>query len=218
MRRALLLAAFALLLPAAALAHHPKAKAPAKPKAAATAPVVPAPPADMALGDPKARVTIIEYGSVACPFCAQFNETVLPDLKTKYIDTGKVHYIYRPMLTGVQSIAASGELMAECVGKDKYFSVVDAVMRGQHEFYAMGENDMLARPVLLRIAASFGMDEKAFVACTTDKTAYSALITRYNGYLNSGIHSTPYFYINGQPFAYKGTGLAEFDAAIAAAQ
>ncbi len=212
-RFALLTVLAALTLPAVAAAR-PKAKAPVKPAPAAA----PQAPADMAMGDPKAKVTIIEYGSVACPFCARFNETVLPDIKAKYVDTGKVRYVYRPMLTGVQSIAASGELMAECAGKDRYFSVVNAVMRGQHEFYAMGENDMLARPVLLRIAASYGMDEKAFTACTTNKTAYSALITRYNGYLADGFRSTPSFVINGKPFEYKGGGLAEFDAAIAAAQ
>ena len=184
----------------------------------AAAPTIPAvSPADMTMGNPKAKVTIIEYGSVGCPICGRFNDAVMPDLKAKYIDTGKVYYVYRPMLTGVQTVAASGELMAECAGKDKYFSVIDAVMRGQHEFYAMGENDMLARPVLLRIAASFGMDENAYVACTTNKTAFNALMTRYNGYLDSGVDFTPYFFVNGKPFNYKGGGIAEFDAAVAAA-
>ena len=170
---------------------------------------------DMAMGSPTAKVTIIEYGSVACPFCAHFNETVLPELKAKYIDTGKVRYIYRPMLTGVMSIAMAGELMAECAGKDKYFSVVDAVMRGQHQFYAMGENDMLARPVLLHIASTVGMDQAAFTACTTNPAAYKALMARYNGYLDAGVTSTPTLYLNGQPFEYKGNGISEFDAAIA---
>ncbi len=187
-----------------------------QPLAAAPAPV--AAPADMSMGNPKARVTVVEYGSVACPFCAHFNETVLPDLKAKYIDTGKINYVYRPMLTGVQTIAASGELLAECAGKDKYFTVIDAIMRGQHEFYAMGENDMLSRPVLLRIAASVGIDEKGYVACTTNATAFSALKDRYHKYLAAGFTSTPGFEINGKPYDYKGGGIAEFDAAIAAAQ
>ncbi len=190
----------------------------------AAAPALSAPPpaasqpADMAMGSATAKVTIVEYGSVACPYCARFNETVMPQIKAKYIDTGKVRWVYRPMLTGVQTIAASGELMAECVGKDKYFAVIDAVMRGQHEFYAMGENDMMARPVLLRIAASFGMDEKAYVACTTNRTTFQALKDRYNSYLDAGFTSTPNFTINGKPYEYKGGGIAEFDAAIAAAQ
>ncbi|MEI9905795.1 MAG: thioredoxin domain-containing protein [Asticcacaulis sp.] len=187
-----------------------------QPLTAAPAPVTA--PSDMSMGNPKARVTVVEYGSVACPFCAHFNETVLPDLKAKYIDTGKINYVYRPMLTGVQTIAASGELLAECAGKDKYFTVIDAIMRGQHEFYAMGENDMLSRPVLLRIANSVGIDEKGYVACTTDAAAFGALKDRYHAYLAAGFTSTPSFEINGKRFDYKGDGIAEFDAAIAAAQ
>lgn len=205
---------FGLALVLALAALSAGAATPPKPAAPATAKAVDG----MAMGDPKAKVEVIEYGSVACPFCAHFNETVMPDLKSKYIDTGKVRYVYRPMLTGVQTIAMSGELMAQCAGKDRYFGIIDAVMRGQHEFYAMGENDMLARPVLLRIAASAGMDEKAYIACTTNPTAYAALKARYNGYLNQGIRSTPYFVINGKPYDYKGGGIAELDAAIAAAQ
>ena len=216
-----ILAGLALLVAPAALVAAPK---PAKPVSAPAKPAPPKPaPAPaatdgMTMGSPTAKVTIVEYGSVACPFCAQFNETIMPQLKAKYIDTGKVRYIYRPMLTGVKTIAASGELMAECVGPDKYFQVVDAVMRAQHEYYAMGETDMLARPVLLRIAAQFGMDEKAYVACTSNATAYKALSDRYNAYLDSGHTYTPYFTVNDKPFEYKGKGLSEFDDAIAKAQ
>src|SRR5438105_4018250 len=94
---------------------------------AVAAPAMPS-PADRTLGDAKAPVTVIEYGSVACPICGRFNDNVMPMLKAKYIATGKVRYIFRPMLTGVATIAVSGERLAECAGKDKYFSVVDAVM------------------------------------------------------------------------------------------
>ncbi len=173
---------------------------------------------DMILGNPKAKVTVIEYGSVACPYCAQFNETVMQDIKAKYIATGKIAYVYRPMLTGVQTIAASGERIAECAGRNRYFSVIDAIMRGQHEYYAMGENDMLARPVLLRIARSVGIDEAAFGKCVTDPAAVKTLNTSYNRYLAAGITSTPSFFINGKPFDYKGGGIDEFDKAIADAQ
>jgi protein-disulfide isomerase len=153
---------------------------------------------DHAMGNPKAPVTVIEYGSVACPVCGHFNETVMPELKAKYIDTGKVRYIYRPMLTGVQTIAMSGERLAECAGNDRYFAVVDAIMRGQKEFYAFGESDVFARPVLLRIAKSFGFDEAAFDRCAMDPAALKAVNARSNHYLDSGIHSTPTLVVNGK--------------------
>jgi len=154
---------------------------------------------DRALGNPKAPVTIIEYGSVACPICGRFNESVMPELKAKYIDTGKVRYIYRPMLTGVQTIAVSGERLAECAGKDRYFAVVDAVMRGQKDFYAYGESDVFARPVLLRIAKSFGFDEAAFDKCVMDPAALNAINANNTKYLDSGIDSTPTLVVNGKP-------------------
>ena len=153
---------------------------------------------DHALGNPKAPVTIIEYASVACPYCANFNATVMPELKAKYIDTGKVRYVYRPMLTGVQTIAVAGERLAECAGNDRYFAVVDAMMRGQKEFYAYGESDVFARPVLLRIAKSFGFDEATFDKCVADPNGLSALNARNDKYLESGVHSTPTIVVNGK--------------------
>ncbi len=153
---------------------------------------------DHVMGNPKAPVTIIEYASVACPYCANFNATVMPELKAKYIDTGKVRYVYRPMLTGVETIAVAGERLAECAGNDKYFEVVDAMMRGQKEFYAYGESDVFARPVLLRIAKSFGFDEAAFDKCVVDPNGLNALNARNDKYLESGIHSTPTIVVNGK--------------------
>ena len=153
---------------------------------------------DHALGNPKAPVTVVEYASVACPYCANFNATIMPEFKAKYIDTGKVRYIYRPMLTGVETIAVSGERLAECAGKDRYFAVIDALMRGQKEYYAYGESDVFARPILLRIAKSFGFDEAAFDKCVVDPTGLKDLNARNDKYLESGIHSTPTIVVNGK--------------------
>ena len=173
---------------------------------------------DRIMGDAKAKVTIIEYGSVACPICARFNETVMPGLKSKYIDTGKVRYVFRPMMTGVRTIAVAGTRLAECAGKDKYFSVVDTVMRAQAEYYAMGENNMLAAPVLQRIAASYGFNEDAYNKCVLDQAGLTALNAANNSAIAFGVGGTPTFFINGKPFSYKGTAIAGFDAGIAAAK
>ena len=173
---------------------------------------------DMAMGPATAKVTVVEYASVACPICASVNQSVMPDLKKKYIVPGKIRYVYRPMLTGVPDVAAAGQLLAQCAGKDKFFTVVDAIMKGQDEFYANGENNTLARPVLLRIAKSVGIDEKGFETCTTDKAALTALQDANDKALHSGIAGTPAFFINGKRFDYRGNGISEFDTAIKAAQ
>ena len=82
---------------------------------------------DMSLGNPNAKVTVIEYASLGCPICAKWNNDIFPAFKTKYIDTGKVRYVLKEMLTGDEPVAAAGFLLARCAGKDKYFQVVDAV-------------------------------------------------------------------------------------------
>src|ERR1700753_4392291 len=93
---------------------------------------------DMSLGSPSAKVTMIEYASVACPHCARFNNEVFPAFKQQFIDTGKVHYVFREMLVGgdqEMSMAAAGFLMARCAGKDKYFGVVDTIFHDQEQIY-----------------------------------------------------------------------------------
>src|SRR5580698_5134010 len=60
---------------------------------------------DMTLGDAKAPVTVIEYASVSCPHCAQWNADVFPGFKAKYVDTGKVYYVAREALTSDPNIA-----------------------------------------------------------------------------------------------------------------
>jgi len=57
---------------------------------------------DMTLGNPRARVQVVEYASASCPHCAAFNAEVFPRFKKKYIDSGQVHYTLREMLTGPQ--------------------------------------------------------------------------------------------------------------------
>src|ERR1700753_1664866 len=89
---------------------------------------------DMSMGNASATVTMIESASVACPHCARFNNEVFPAFKAQFIDSGKVHYVFREMLVGgdaEQSMAAAGFLMARCAGKDKYFSIVDALFPQQ---------------------------------------------------------------------------------------
>src|SRR5688572_8278560 len=82
---------------------------------------------DMVMGKADAPVTVIEYASVTCSHCANFNATVFPAFKAKYVDTGQVKYVLREFLTPPVPIAAAGFLIARCAGPDKYFGVVDAI-------------------------------------------------------------------------------------------
>jgi protein-disulfide isomerase len=169
---------------------------------------------DMSLGDPKAKVKVVEYASASCSHCARFNNDVFPAFKKKYIDTGKVHYTLKEFLTPPNQVAAAGFLMARCVGKDKYFTALDAVYHQQEEMFRTGD----FRGVLLRIAQSMGVTEKQFDACVTDDAAIKALNDRVEKVARDAkITATPTFDVNGKRVKEGEATMAELDAAIAAA-
>ncbi len=169
---------------------------------------------DMTLGNPRAKVTVIEYASASCPHCAHFNNEVFPAFKAKYIDTGRVHYVFREFLTAPAEVAAASFLIARCAGKDKYFGVLDTIFRGQEQMYKSGD----IHGALLRAAQSAGMNEAQFDACLTNEAAGDALSERVKRYeQRDGIKMTPTFVINGKKLEGVST-LADLDAAIAAAR
>ncbi|MGA0608149.1 DsbA family protein [Phenylobacterium sp. VNQ135] len=169
---------------------------------------------DMSLGDANAKVKVVEYASVTCSHCAAFNETTFPAFKAKYIDTGKVHYTFKEFLTPPEQVAAAGFLVARCAGKDKYFTVIDALFRGQQEMFQSGD----MRGGLLRVAQSAGMTEEQFNACVQDEAALTALNERVEKAIRQdGISATPTFVVNGKKIKEGEISMAELDAAIAEA-
>ena len=89
-------------------------------------------PTDHVLGDPKAPITLIEYASFTCPHCAHFHTQILPEIKKKWIDTGKVKLIYRDF--PLDQVAAKAAQIAECTPGDRYFGVIDLIFRGQPQW------------------------------------------------------------------------------------
>lgn len=169
---------------------------------------------NMTMGKADAPVKLVEYASLTCPHCARFNADVFPQIKAKYIDTGKVQYTLGEFLTPPNEVAAAGFLLARCAGKDKYFQVVDAVFRSQSEWVSTGD----IRGSLLRVAQSAGMTEAQFNACVTDEAALKALNDRVEKVGKSGdVTATPTFFVNGKKVKEGEMTMAEVDAAIAAA-
>ena len=171
-------------------------------------------PDDMSLGNPKAKVKLVEYASLSCTHCAVFNNEVFPAFKKKYIDTGKVHYTLREILTPPAQVAAAGFITARCAGKDKYFTVVDAVFRGHDEMVKTGD----ARAVLVAAAQAGGLSEAQFEACLSDEAALQALNARVSRNAKQGeIAGTPTFVFNGVKVKEGEMTADELDAAVAAA-
>lgn len=164
---------------------------------------------DMVMGKADAPVTVIEYASVTCSHCANFNATVFPAFKAKYIDTGQVKYVLREFLTPPVPVAAAGFLLARCAGPDKYFGVVDAMFHNQMEFF---QSD--ARAALFRIGQSAGLTDAQITACISDEARLEAMQKRMQKAIDEeDIQATPTFIVGGQKLQGSQT-LAQLDAAI----
>jgi protein-disulfide isomerase len=153
---------------------------------------------DMSLGSPQAKVTVYEYASLGCPICAKWNNDNFAAFKAKYVDTGKVHYVLREMRTGDAPVAAAGFLLARCVGKDKYFQVIDAVFRDLADLLESGRGPE-QHDRLLNVAKSAGLNEDQFNACVGNDAAINDFNERTDKTArDNNIESTPTFVVNGK--------------------
>jgi protein-disulfide isomerase len=155
--------------------------------------IKPGPLGEAVQGKPDAPITLIEYASMTCSHCANFDTQVYPTLRSKYIDPGKVRYILREF--PLDRLAAAGFMLARCAGDDKYFAMVDVLfkMQGQWAFV----QDPL--PALLAIAKQAGFSEKSFDECLKNQKLLDDIdAVRQRAAEKFGVNSTPTFFINGQ--------------------
>src|SRR5215204_3053983 len=124
----------------------------------------PGPLPDQILGAAEAPVTIVEYASMTCSHCAAFHEKTYPELKKKYIDTGKVRFILREF--PLDPLAAAGFMLARCAGEDKYYPMVDALFRSQ-KTWVTAQDPVAA---LLTISKQAGFTQESFQQCLTNQS------------------------------------------------
>ena len=149
---------------------------------------------DMAVGAAEgAKVTVVEYASVTCHVCANWQDEVWPEFKAKYVDTNKVRYVFREFPTPPQDIAVAGFLIARCAGPDKYFDVVHDIMASQKEWAA----GVPPRTTLFRAAAAAGLSQEQTETCIRDKAAIEEMSNRIKAGIDAGVTGTPTFNVNG---------------------
>jgi protein-disulfide isomerase len=147
------------------------------------------------LGNADAPVTIVEYASMTCPHCATFHATTLPEIKTKYIDTGKARLIMREFPFDPR--AEAGFMLARC-SEDKYFAMVDVLFKQQSN-WARAED---AQAALLQISKLAGFSQESFTACLTNQKLLEDIrAVRTRGADEFKVDSTPTFFINGDKYA-----------------
>lgn len=167
----------------------------------------PGPMGDKVLGDEDAPVTIIEYASMTCGHCAAFHNETLPEIKEKYIDTGKAKLIFREFPFDNRAYAAF--MLARCADDQYYFPMVDVLFK-QQQVWAGAEDP---RGPLLQIAKLAGFTQESFEACLKNQEVLDSVNqVRSRAAENYGVSSTPTFFINGEK--HTGNMSAEEMAAI----
>jgi protein-disulfide isomerase len=149
----------------------------------------------MALGPASAPVTITEYASMTCPHCANFNEAVFPKIKSTYIDTGKIRYVFREFPLDIK--AAAGSMLARCIAKDdapKYFAVIDLLFRQQNDWVMKNTTETLTR-----IGKQAGLSQQQVEDCLKDQALLDKIAADQK-FANEvlKVNSTPTFFINGE--------------------
>jgi len=156
--------------------------------------LVAGPLGDQVLGSPNAPVTVIEYSSMTCPHCADFHTKTYPALKARYIDTGKVRFIFREF--PLDPLAAAASMLMRCAGKDKYFSLIDAWFTQQKDW-------VVQKPLqpMFAIAKQAGFTQQSFDECLANQQILERLEeTRTRAAQKFNVNSTPTFFINGKMF------------------
>jgi protein-disulfide isomerase len=150
------------------------------------------PDGDVVLGSDKAPVTVIEYASLTCPHCAHFSATTFPALEKRYIDTGKVRFIFREF--PLDALAAAGFMLARCAGKDKFIPIIETLFAKQPEWLVKEP-----LPALRELAKQFGFTQESFDACLANQKVLDGIqVVRDRAVSKLGVNSTPTFFVNGK--------------------
>jgi len=165
---------------------------------------------DMALGPANAAVTVTEFASMTCPHCAAFDQAVFPKLKSEYIDTGKIRYIFREFPLDIK--AAAGSMLARCIAKgdaSKYFTVVDLLFKQQSDWVMKNTTETLTR-----IGKQAGLSQQAVEDCLKDQALLDKIAAdqKYASEVLK-VNSTPTFFVNGEKITGE-TSFEEFEKRI----
>jgi protein-disulfide isomerase len=155
--------------------------------------MVAGPLGERALGDPAAKVTVVEYASMTCSHCAAFHEETFTPFKEKYVDTGKVRFIFREF--PLDALATSAFMLARCMPEDRYFAIVDILFRQQRN-WAFVDDPATA---LFNVVKQAGFTQESFRACLTNQKILDGVNSvKDRGSNELGVASTPTFFINGK--------------------
>ena len=153
---------------------------------------------EMTIGDVGAPVTMVEYASFTCPHCKNFHLNVFDKLKSEYIDTGKVRFVFREVYFDRFGLWAG--MVARCSGEKSYFGMVDMIFQKQTEWTKGEQADIVNN--LKKIGRVAGLDNESLDSCLQDMDRAKAMVEIYRANsVADKIESTPSFIINGKLYS-----------------
>jgi len=195
---------FSVLAPTLGWGGHPSTSGGASPTPPTEPQVIipidelmkPGPLGEMSEGSEHAQVTVVEYASMTCPFCAAFHKNVYPQLKEKYIDTGKVRLVMREF--PLDRLALAAVMITRCADKSQFFPLTDILYK-QQSVWARSKDPATE---LFKIAKLAGFTEEKFNTCLNNKEIAQGVLDVMNkGRDQFQVTSTPTFFINGTKVA-----------------
>lgn len=147
---------------------------------------------EQAFGSETAPVTVVEYASLTCHHCRDFHIKSWPEIKTKYVDTGKVRFIFREF--PLDNLAAAGFMLARCSGDLKWYSIVDLLYKNDDR-WAHAQNPLEG---LRSVATQTGMTNADFETCLSDQALLGKILAVQKRGEEAGVSATPTFFINGE--------------------
>lgn len=147
------------------------------------------------LGDPNAKVQIVEFADFQCPFCGRHHQLVAPDLIKNYVDTGKATYVYKHLaFLGNESVWSA--IAAECAAdQGKFWLYHDYLFEHQN-----GENQgAFNKDKLIGFGKELGLDMTKFEPCVTSDATFDRVRADTEEGQKLGVASTPTFFVNGKP-------------------
>lgn len=142
------------------------------------------------LGRADAPLTVIEYASLACPHCAQFALVTLPEVKARYIETGKIRYVFRDFPHNLPALYAA--MLVRCAGPDRAEGLIDLLFRTQSQ-WVVAEDPVAAMKQVVKLA---GIGDAKADACLADETLKKLVVqSRFDAEKTLKIESVPSFVI-----------------------
>ena len=163
------------------------------------------------MGNPKAKLKLVEYGSLTCPHCRHFAQDAVKPFVAQYVRTGRVSWEFRPMVLNATDLGAT--LVARCGGPSRFFPIAETLYATQPAWTAKTESvtqeqleaipeklvglRMAERAGIIPVARANGIPVARARACLTDEAAQTRITQIYQGAIDAGVPGTPYFLING---------------------